>query len=143
MNFSIIPRITTRIRPFGRAQYFPEGRMSSIASKTLKFKPPTSAPRNADIAGYRLRVAPDAGPGSASKYSLAFIDLAKPPVDAQGFITVDLASVPALANLDGTFDLAVTAYDDAVPPNESDFLPIENANVDFVAPAAPTDGSVS
>lgn len=143
MNYSIIPRITTRIRPFGRVQYFREGRMPSIASKTLKFKPPAAAPRNADIRGYRLRVAPDGGPGSASKYSLAFVDLGNPPQDAQGFVTVDLAGLPSLAALDGTFDLAVTAYDDAVPPNESDFLAVENANVDFVAPAAPTDGSVN
>ena len=118
--------------------------MALIGSKLLKFKPPLSAPNNADIAGYRLRVSKDNGAGSASNYALPAIDLGKPAVDAQGFIVVDLALLPATASLDGVFDFSVTAYDDASPkPNESDFLAIENANVDFVAPSAPTDGSVS
>ena len=141
MNYAVRANIVTSVRPFGRMQHFPEGRMPSIQQRTLKFKPPAATPRNADIVSYRLRVAPDGGVGSASNYNLAFIDLGKPALDPQGFIVVNLASIPSLANLDGTFDLAVTAVDDA--GNESDFLPLEGAVIDFVAPNSPTDISVA
>lgn len=137
-NYRIRPNLATSIRPSATLRY-QESPVPQIGSKVLKFKPSIAL----DVKGYRLRVAPDGGPGSASRYALAFIDLGKPAPDAQGFISVDLSTLPATAALDGVYDLAVTAYDDAVPlPNESSFMTLENAALDFVAPEPPSELSI-
>lgn len=115
--------------------------MPFIVPKVLKFKPPDAAlPNNNDVVGYRVRIALDTGAGSASKYNLAFTQVPKGTPDAQGFISVDLAALPGSDQLDGSYDVSVTAVDEV--GNESAFLSVENSAFDFVAPGAPTLGSI-
>ncbi len=64
----------------------------------------------------------------------------QPAPDADGFTRIPLSALPSAVGLDGTFDVAVTAVDDA--GQESGFLDIDAVDFDFAAPDAPTEGSV-
>jgi len=70
----------------------------------------------------------------------AFDELDPPVADEDGFSRIPLVNVPKAAGLDGSYDVDITAVDDA--GNESDPLEIDNANFDVTPPGAPTDGSV-
>ena len=58
----------------------------------------------------------------------------QPPVDANGEVVVDLNTVPGI-NLDGNYDVAVRAVDDA--DRISGGFDVADVPFDFVAPGAP------
>lgn len=91
----------------------------------------------ADVVANRVRFhAANTEPDLATAYD----EVPKPAVDADGKSRIPLSALPKAAGLDGTFDVAVTAVDDA--GQESGFLDIDAVDFDFAAPDAPTDGSV-
>lgn len=104
----------------------------------LKFLPSTST----DVVAYRVRIRPANTPAALDApfedVPLAAIE----PADAQGFVRLDLSLLTQMQGVDGRVDIHLTAIDDAVPVNESDFLEVDNEDFDFSPPEAPTDGSV-
>lgn len=62
------------------------------------------------------------------------------PYQDDGKIRWDLATLPSMTTNDGVYDLGIAAVDDA--GNESSFLIIPSVPLDFVAPNAPTDGTI-
>lgn len=110
--------------------------MASLAPKILRFRPSLTE----DVRGYFVRVLPAS---SVFKYDLPAIDVGDVPPDGDGFVRVDLTTFSETEDLDGRYDVYVTAYDDNQPvPNESDPLLVPDAAFDFSAPDAPTDGAV-
>ena len=105
----------------------------------LKFKPSASA----DVASYKLFLKPDEPNVTLDKNNASqTVDLGKPAPDTDGFIKVNLQSIPQLANLDGMYDLGVCAVDDA--GNESPLLlqGLADISLDFLAPSPPSEASV-
>lgn len=91
----------------------------------------------ADVVANRIRFhAANSEPDLAT----AFDEVPKPAADADGFTRIIVGTLPKAAGLDGTFDVAITAVDDA--GQESGFLDIDAIDFDFAAPDAPTEGSV-
>jgi hypothetical protein len=105
--------------------------MSKIKELVLRFKNPTDAVKN------NIRIRPANTPAA---YDDPVDTLNAPTVDADGFSRVPLANIPHAANLEGQFDIHVTALDAA--GNESDFLEVDNQTFDISPPDAPTEGSV-
>lgn len=96
--------------------------------KTLKLKFDGSS--SADVVGYKLYV--EEAPNAVSYTSKSF--------DLGNRTVVPLEELPGIGALDGTYNLGLTAVDDA--GNESDLQVLENIALDFFAPAAPTNFDV-
>ncbi len=98
----------------------------------------------AEIKGYKMYMVPcpqamvREADGSV-KDALVF-DLGKPVVDQANKCKVNLAALPGMMTNDGTYNLGICSVDDA--GNESSFLVISDAPLDFAAPDAPTDGGI-
>lgn len=108
-------------------------------SANLKFKPSGSA----DVASYNLYYKPYvAGETLTKDNATASIDLGKPTAQSDGFIHIELNTIPELQTLDGEYDLGVAAIDDA--GNVSPLLTqgIANISLDFLAPSPPSEASV-
>jgi len=95
--------------------------MSKIKDVTLTF-PEVNAP---DLVGYKLYFQETPAPVS---YNSQFIDLGKNN-------SVNINTLDPLKNVDGVFNLGVTAVDDA--GNESDMTTVSGVPLDFIAPDAP------
>lgn len=102
-----------------------------------------------------LRFSPSASPDVTSYYlyyedesqvlshQSPRISLGKPPVNANGVIEIDIATLEfAEGSIDGHFNLGISAVDDA--GNESALLTegLEDVALDFVAPDPPTNASI-
>lgn len=107
--------------------------MSLGPNARIKFKQ-ALAP---DVVANRIRFHPaNTEPDKATPYD----EVPKPDADADGFTYITVGTLPKAAGLDGRYDVAVTAVDDA--GTESPFLDIDDVDFDFAPPDAPTDGSV-
>ncbi len=102
--------------------------MAKLKSKIFKFFPSTSP----DVVGYKVYV--DL-PGALT-YMSPSADAPDLTVHGDGKIHVDLAILSVASSKDGIYDVAVTTVDDA--GNESDMAILNNVNLDFIAPDAPT-----
>jgi hypothetical protein len=107
--------------------------MSQVHDLVIKFKQSTSA----DVVANRIRIRPA---NTAAVYDSPFQDVTKPTPDADGFTRIPMSSITAAKNLEGKYDVHITALDAA--KNESDFLEIDNQTFDLSPPLAPTAGSV-
>ena len=99
----------------------------------LRFKQSVSP----DVVANRVRIRPANTP--AQKDS-PYEDVAKPPVDTDGFSRIALDHLTQAQGLDGRYDVHLTAIDEA--GHESPFLEVDNQVFDFVPPEAPTEGTV-
>jgi len=107
--------------------------MPQLQPMILRFRQAQAA----DVQGNRIYLLPD---GTPFDYDQPHEDIAPPTPSADGYSRVDLAALPSAASLDGVYDVFVTAIDER--GNESDPLEIPDANFDFSAPDAPTDGAI-
>jgi hypothetical protein len=110
-----------------------------MASAILKFKPSEST----DVVGYNLYIKPyEAGNVITKENATQTIALGLPVADSDGYIKIQLETIPEIAALDGFFDLGVSSIDEV--GNASVLLTqgLANIDLDFVAPVPPTDGSV-
>lgn len=57
-----------------------------------------------------------------------------------GEVEITLSSITNLADVDDTFDFAISAAEDN--GQESDYFIIEGQKIDFLLPAAPTSGGI-
>lgn len=105
--------------------------MPRIKELVLRFRNPPDAVRNA------VRIRPANTPAA---YDAPVDTLTAPTADADGYSRIPLANIPQAKDLEGTYDIHVTALDAA--GNESDFLEIDNQTFDISPPEAPTDGSL-
>lgn len=92
--------------------------------RQLRMTLPPSA--SDDVVGYRMRLA--AVPAMPDE-DTAFIELGADPVN------LNLAELPGVGDLDGRYNMAFSAVDDA--GNESDFVIVEDMPLDFLAPLPP------
>ena len=92
--------------------------------RTLRVTLPPS--QSQDVVGHRLRIA--ATPGWPD-YNTPFVELGPEPTN------VNLAELPGFSGLDGRYNMAFSAVDDA--GNESDFVVVEDMPLDFLAPLPP------
>jgi len=111
-----------------------------MASAVLKFKPSESE----DVVGYKLYMKPFEAEVPITKDNATIVlDLGKPAADAaDGYIKIQLETIPEIAALDGFYDLGVASFDEV--GNASVLLTqgLANIDLDFIAPVPPTDGSV-
>ena len=94
-----------------------------MAVKTVMLSfPPSASP---DVVGYKLYIqeSPDA------------VSFASEVFDLGANTSVDLASIPGMTTKDGTYNLGITAYDDA--GNESSMSTLNDVALDFAAPDPP------
>ena len=96
-------------------------------AKMLKFK----ASDSPDVVNYKLYIEETPNPVT---YDSENVDLGN-VANADGYIVVDLSTFPELTTKDGTYNLGVTAIDDA--GNESSMSKADNVPLDFVAPDPP------
>ena len=96
-------------------------------AKMLKFK----ASDSPDVVNYKLYLEEAPNPVT---YDSESVDLGN-VADADGYIVVDLSTFTELTTKDGTYNLGVTAIDDA--GNESSMSKADNVPLDFVAPDPP------
>jgi hypothetical protein len=102
----------------------------------IKFRQSTAA----DLVGNRVRIRPANTPAVKDE-PFDDVALADVEVTPDGFSHIPFAALAHGQELDGRYDVHVTALDDA--GNESEgFLEIDNQDFDFVLPSAPTDGSI-
>lgn len=85
--------------------------------------PPSASP---DVVGYRMRIAESP---ALPTVDTPFVELGADPTD------IDLASLPGIGDLDGVYNMAFSAVDDA--GNESDLVVARDKALDFLAPNAP------
>jgi hypothetical protein len=110
--------------------------MPFLAPKILAFVQSTSP----DIVGNRIRILPDGTPFS---YDEPYDEILAPVPEADGFIRVDLTTLPQAQGLDGVYDVFVTGIDKNQPiRNESDPFEVADATFDFSAPLPPTEGRI-
>lgn len=107
--------------------------MSFGPQSRIKFKQSVSE----DVVANRVRIQPA---HSTPDLSYAYDEVPKPTPEADGYSYITVGDLPKAANLDGRYDIHVTAVDDA--GIEGDFLEVDDQDFDFVPPAAPTDGSI-
>jgi hypothetical protein len=90
------------------------------------------------VTGYRLYWSPAETPVDYTSPNHDFVaaDLPDDP-NSPGKKILDLTGVDAMQTLDGTYNLGLTAIDDA--GNESGMSVLSGIGLDFVAPAPPTD----
>ena len=79
----------------------------------------------ADVEGYYVRVVE--APGAP--------DYNTPAVDVGNVTSIDFSTLPEFSGVDGTYNLAVSAYDDG--GNESDLARLDAVPLDLVPPDAP------
>jgi hypothetical protein len=109
-------------------------KMALVKEVVVRFKQSDST----DVAANRIRVR-DAN--TLAVYDEPFDEIKPPPApDNDGFTRIPAANIPAMQNLEGQFDVHITAVDGR--GNESDFLEIDNQTFDLSPPNAPTDGAV-
>ena len=105
----------------------------------LKFKPSTSQ----DVESYRLYLRPDEPNVQLTKYNATIqTDLGNPPADPDGFIKINLQNVPDLADIDGMYDLGVSAIDDGGNASPLLLQGLADISLDFLAPSPPSEASV-
>ena len=92
-----------------------------VKNVTLSF--PASGSQ--DVVGYKLYM--ETAPTQ--------VVYASPAFDLGNNTSVDLASLPGMSTTDGIYNLGITAIDDA--GNESSFSLISDVPLDFLAPDAP------
>ena len=84
-----------------------------------------------DVVGYKLYM--EAVPAAVTYESQSF--------DLGNITTVDLSSLPGITTTDGIYNLGVSAVDDA--GNESSFSLINDVPLDFLAPDAPGEITIT
>lgn len=107
--------------------------MALVKEIVVRFRPGGSP----DVVSYRFRVRPA---NTAAEYDTPFNDVPVRDADADGYVRIAAANVPAFAGLEGQYDVHVTEVDGR--GNESDFLEIDNQTFDLSPPLPPTDGSI-
>ncbi|NJN00139.1 MAG: hypothetical protein HC793_00150 [Aquincola sp.] len=107
--------------------------MAQIKEVVIRFRQSESP----DVVANRFRIRPA---GTTAAYDTPFDELPATAADADGFTRVPAVNVPALAGLEGQYDVHISAVDSV--GNESDFLEIDNQTFDLSPPEAPTDGSI-
>jgi len=98
-----------------------------VKNVTLSF--PASG--STDVVGYKLYI--EVVPTAVSYESQSF--------DLGNITTVDLATLPGITTTDGVYNLGITAIDDA--GNESSFSLINDVPLDFLAPDAPGEITIT
>jgi len=101
--------------------------MSKIAVKKLSFNPSSSP----DVVGYKLYI--EEAPGNLNYDSSQSFDLGVQTSN------IDLGAV--IGFQDGVFNVGLTSYDDA--GNESDIYEMGEFPLDFIAPDAPSGGTIT
>lgn len=101
--------------------------MSKVLSTRLSFSPSTSE----DVVGYKLYLqqAPDP------------VTYDSPSFDLGDKTEVYISTLPGMEEVDGVYNLGVTAVDDA--GNESSMQVLEGMALDFLAPAPVSDLAIS
>lgn len=97
--------------------------MSKVLSTKVSF-PPSESP---DVVGYKLYLETAPNP----------VTYSSPSFDLGNKTEVFISDLPGMDQIDGTYNIGVSAVDDA--GNESDLKVIEGVSLDFFAPAAPAD----
>jgi hypothetical protein len=105
--------------------------MAIIASKILWWE------AVADASSYKVRIVPD-GQVAADNSNLADFNGDTVPAGTGPEVEVDIRSLSSVPIVEGTYDLFISALDEA--GNESDPLVIGDAILDFQPPAAPRNG---
>jgi len=98
-----------------------------VKNVTLSF--PASG--SIDVVGYKLYM--EAVPTEVSYESQSF--------DLGNATTVDMSSLPGITTTDGVYNLGISAVDDA--GNESSFSLINDVPLDFLAPDAPGEITIT
>jgi hypothetical protein len=93
--------------------------MAKVMNTRISFPPSESA----DVVGYKLYI--EQAPGPVTYDSRSF--------DLGNKTEVYLSTLEGMDQVDGTYNIGVTAVDDA--SNESDMVVLENVALDFFAPA--------
>lgn len=93
--------------------------MSKVLSTKLSF-PPSESP---DVVGYKLYVQPAPDP----------VTYDSPSFDLGNKTEVFISTLPGLDQVEGVYNLGVTAVDEA--GNEADIKFLEGVSLDFFAPA--------
>jgi len=101
--------------------------MSKVLSTKLSFPPSESE----DVVGYKLYV--QQAPDPVTYDSQSF--------DLGNKTEIFISALPGLDQVDGVYNLGVTAVDDA--GNESDMKVIEGVSLDFFAPAPVGDLTIT
>jgi len=95
--------------------------MGKVKQTMLSF-PPSNSP---DVVGYKIYIEAVPKP----------VDFDSPSFDIGNNTSIDLSVLPGMTTTDGTYNIGVTAIDDA--QNESSMSVLENVPLDFAAPDAP------
>lgn len=107
--------------------------MSNIKSLHFEFRPPADT----DVEGYNIYAKPASeGPIDILNED-PIANIVSPPVSLEGYVRIDISTLPGMAGADAIFNFAFTAYDEV--GNESMPL-LDQHSVDFIAPGAPSDG---
>lgn len=109
--------------------------MAFSSDAVIKFKQSTAA----DVVANRVRIRPANTPFAADEPH-EDVPVSEITVGSDGFSRIPFSRLAQGANLDGRYDVHVTAIDDA--GGESPALEIDDQDFDFVLPDAPTEGSV-
>lgn len=111
--------------------------MALLKSVKLQFNKSNSP----DIGFYKL-YAQSTNDSVGVNYNSPSFNLGMPEFDENGVAQIDLSSIPGMNLMDGTYNLGITAVDDA--GNESAMLTtgLEGIQLDFVAPDPPTAASI-
>ena len=105
----------------------------------LKFRPSASQ----DVESYRLYLKPDEPNVQLTKDNAVIqTNLGNPAPDTDGFIKVNMQTIPDLENLDGMYDLGVAAIDDAGNASPLLLQGLADISLDFLAPSPPSEASV-
>lgn len=107
--------------------------MPKLATRILFFTPSTSE----DTAEHRVRIIRD---GEEFSYDDDYAAIKGVTPASNGDIEVELASLSVAPTKGGTYDIYITAADNA--GNESDPLLVNDAVLDFDPPLAPVAGGV-
>jgi len=99
----------------------------AVKQVMLSFPPSASA----DVAGYKLYIqeSPDA------------VTFASEMFDIGNTTSVDLASIDGMTTKDGSYNIGITAYDDA--GNESSMSTLNDVALDFVEPDPPGEITIT
>ena len=110
--------------------------MAKLKKAVLNFKPSGSS----DVTEYKLYI--EESPTEVT-YSSQSIDLGYPLIESDGYIKIDLSTLPNMTTKDGIYNLGISSIDDA--GNESSIMTIglENVPLDFVAPDPPLEAFVT
>ena len=98
-----------------------------VKNVTLSF-PASGSP---DVVGYKLYM----------EVSPAPVTYTSPTFDLGNSTSVDMSTLPGISTTDGIYNLGITAVDDA--GNESSFSLISEVPLDFLAPDAPGEITIT